>query len=96
MRFWRVDPLVRDITVFFGTELLLTCPRYTFDVLGELYYGEMFGFMKDREDHNDWIWALDKMIPFVCFAGVTSPLLRPFVYAALAVLPIGKAIAKGS
>lgn len=52
--------------------------------------------MKDREDHNNWIWALDKMIPFVCFAGVTSPLLRPLVYAALAVLPIGKQIGEGS
>ncbi|KAK7742957.1 hypothetical protein SLS63_000525 [Diaporthe eres] len=69
---------------------------YTFDVLGELYYGEMFGFMKDREDHNNWIWALDKMIPFVCFAGVTSPLLRPLVYAAMAVLPLGKQIGEGS
>lgn len=76
--------------------LLTKYVRYTFDVLGELYYGEMFGFMRDREDHNDWIWALDKMIPFVCFAGVTSTLLRPLVYAALAVLPIGKAIGKGS
>lgn len=91
-----MDPLVGEPPTRFITRVLMKHPRYTFDVLGELYYGEMFGFMRDREDHNDWIWALDKMIPFVCFAGVTSPLLRPLVYAALAVLPVGKAIAKGS
>lgn len=91
-----MDPLVRNITVPSESCIIDGIYRYTFDVLGELYYGEMFGFMKDREDHNNWIWALDKMIPFVCFAGVTSPLLRPLVYAALAVLPIGKQIGEGS
>lgn len=91
-----MDPLVRESAFPLVTEIIMACHRYTFDVLGELYYGEMFGFMKDREDHNNWIWALDKMIPFVCFAGVTSPLLRPLVYAALAVLPVGKQIGEGS
>ncbi|KAM0467643.1 hypothetical protein ACHAP7_011715 [Fusarium lateritium] len=38
---------------------------YTFDIIGELFYGRAFGFIDEGKDQNDWIKSLDKMIPFV-------------------------------
>ncbi|KAL3424553.1 pisatin demethylase [Phlyctema vagabunda] len=68
---------------------------YTFDIIGELFYGRSFGFVDEGKDQNDWIKSLDKMIPFVCLLGIAPPLLRPLLGMGCMLLPAGKEIAKG-
>ncbi|KAF3802730.1 Cytochrome P450 monooxygenase gsfF [Colletotrichum gloeosporioides] len=68
---------------------------YTFDIIGELFYGRAFGFVDEGKDQNDWIKSLDKMIPFVCLMGVAPPILRPFVGIGCMLTSAGKEIAKG-
>ncbi|KAH6665497.1 cytochrome P450 [Halenospora varia] len=36
---------------------------YSFDVVGELFFGKMFSFMKDRHDFGGYISALDTLLP---------------------------------
>ncbi|KAK2731396.1 pisatin demethylase [Colletotrichum kahawae] len=69
--------------------------QYTFDIIGELFYGRAFGFVDEGKDQNDWIKSLDKMIPFVCLMGVAPPILRPFVGIGCMLTSAGKEIAKG-
>ncbi len=40
---------------------------YAFDVIGELYFGRMFGFMAYSHDHENYIHSLDTLMPLVCF-----------------------------
>ncbi|KAF1974187.1 cytochrome P450 [Bimuria novae-zelandiae CBS 107.79] len=68
---------------------------YTFDVIGELFYGRAFGFIDEGKDQNDWIKSLDKMIPFVCLMGVAPPLLRPLIGIGTLLMPAGQRIRKG-
>ncbi|KAI3548812.1 uncharacterized protein CCOS01_13119 [Colletotrichum costaricense] len=68
---------------------------YTFDIIGELFYGRAFGFLDEGKDQNDWIKSLDKMIPFVCLMGVAPPALRPFIGIGTMLTSAGKEIAKG-
>lgn len=77
------------------TRILLTSSRYTFDIIGELFYGRAFGFVDEGKDQNDWIKSLDKMIPFVCLMGVAPPLLRPFIGLGTMLSSAGKEIRKG-
>lgn len=41
------------------------CRRFTFDVIGEMFYGKDggFGFMRDGIDYNSWMSMLDRMMP---------------------------------
>jgi len=45
--------------------------RYSFDVIGEMFYGKEggFGFMKDNKDVNNWMSMLDGMVPIVSSLG---------------------------
>ncbi|OQV06977.1 hypothetical protein CLAIMM_11473 [Cladophialophora immunda] len=38
---------------------------YAFDVIGELFFGRMFGFMEGACDHGNYIEALDSFLPFI-------------------------------
>ncbi|OAL17876.1 hypothetical protein AYO22_11220 [Fonsecaea multimorphosa] len=38
--------------------------RFAFDVIGELFYGSMFGFLKERRDVGGYMATLDGLIPF--------------------------------
>ncbi|RKL01274.1 Cytochrome P450 momooxygenase gsfF [Fusarium oxysporum] len=68
---------------------------YTFDIIGELFYGRAFGFIDEGKDQNDWIKSLDKMIPFVCLMGVAPPILRPLIGLGTMISSAGKEIRKG-
>ena len=43
--------------------------RYAFDVLGELFYGKMFGFMSERKDIGNYMKAIDSLLPAFTIGG---------------------------
>ncbi|CAI6332382.1 unnamed protein product [Periconia digitata] len=52
---------------------------YAFDVIGELSFGNMFGFMEKNTDINGWIDALDALMPVLCVAAIAPTYYRPFI-----------------
>ncbi|KAL8949399.1 MAG: hypothetical protein Q9222_004482, partial [Ikaeria aurantiellina] len=42
---------------------------YAFDVLGELFYGKMFGFMHERKDVGSYMSAIDSLLPVFTIGG---------------------------
>jgi len=83
------------LTLANNENTFLICSRYTFDIIGELFYGRAFGFIDEGKDQNDWIKSLDKMIPFVCLMGVAPPILRPLIGLGTMISSAGKEIRKG-
>jgi len=53
---------------------------YAFDVVGELFFSRMFGFMEHAHDHGGYIHALDLLIPFIAVACASPDYLRPLVF----------------
>lgn len=53
--------------------------RYSFDVIGELFFGRMFGFMQESCDYESLIASLDSFLPVVSLLSVASRYYRPFV-----------------
>ena len=49
--------------------------RYAFDVLGELFYGKMFGFMNERKDIGNYIKAIDSLLPAFTIGGTVPSYL---------------------
>ncbi|KAH8801441.1 cytochrome P450 [Xylogone sp. PMI_703] len=49
---------------------------YAFDVIGELFFGKQFGFMKDRHDYHDYIRSLDLLLPAVATTSVLPSYVR--------------------
>ena len=43
-----------------GIRLTFSC-RYAFDVLGELFYGKVFGVMNERTDVGNYMRAIDSL-----------------------------------
>ncbi|OAL30862.1 hypothetical protein AYO20_08555 [Fonsecaea nubica] len=52
---------------------------YTFDVIGELFFGRMFGFLQQAADYQAWIASLDALMPGFCQVAVAPTYLRPFI-----------------
>lgn len=52
---------------------------YAFDVVGELAFGDMFGFMEKNTDIGGWIGALESLMPILCVAAIAPTYIRPFV-----------------
>lgn len=68
--------------------------RYAFDVIGELYFGRMFGFMQDRHDYGSYIESLDQLLPPMVVSAVSATYVRPLIFpAALLFSKTRKAIA---
>ncbi|EXJ84620.1 hypothetical protein A1O3_05290 [Capronia epimyces CBS 606.96] len=60
---------------------------YAFDVIGELYFGRMFGFMETSSDHESWIHSLDLLMPFLCMTAVAPTYVRSLILASALVVP---------
>ena len=45
-----------------GLQTDFSC-RYAFDVLGELFYGKMFGFLREQRDIGGYMKAIDSLLP---------------------------------
>lgn len=50
---------------------------YAFDVIGELFYGSMFGFLKERRDVGGYMATMGGLIPFFAFVSLWPWLLDP-------------------
>jgi hypothetical protein len=66
---------------------LLTLHRYAFDVIGEIFFGNMFGFLEKSEDHGAFIASLDALMPVLCIAAIAPWYVRPFVMGSAIVIP---------
>ncbi|KAE8864792.1 hypothetical protein PTNB73_05680 [Pyrenophora teres f. teres] len=60
---------------------------YAFDVVGELFFSRMFGFLKGAYDHGGYIHALDLLIPLIAVACASPAYLRPLVLISGAMIP---------
>ncbi|KAL2864115.1 cytochrome P450 [Aspergillus lucknowensis] len=66
---------------------------YTFDVVGELFFGQQFGFMRDEHDFGNYILSLDTMMPTTTLLCVLPVFLRYFqVFLGLLFPSIRKAV----
>ncbi|KIW22183.1 uncharacterized protein PV07_12094 [Cladophialophora immunda] len=54
---------------------------YAFDVIGELYFGRMFGFMEKASDYGKYIASLDTLMPVICLSGIAPAYTRPLILA---------------
>ena len=62
--------------------------RYAFDVLGELFYGKMFGFMSERADVGNYIKAINSLLPALSIGGtVPSYLTKLFLLSTILFSP---------
>ncbi|EOA88692.1 uncharacterized protein SETTUDRAFT_106678 [Exserohilum turcica Et28A] len=60
---------------------------YAFDVIGQLFFSRMFGFLKGACDYRSYINALDLLIPFIAVACASPTYLRPLVLISGAAIP---------
>ncbi|KAL4876901.1 cytochrome P450 [Aspergillus karnatakaensis] len=51
---------------------------YTFDVIGELFYGQQFGFMRNEHDFGHYIGSLDILMPGITVLCMLPEYLRLF------------------
>lgn len=61
--------------------------RFAFDVIGELFFGKMFGFMSKRKDHESWIRSLDTLMPTMCTVAVAPSYTRPLIFMSAIINP---------
>ncbi|CAN9187219.1 unnamed protein product [Alternaria alternata] len=60
---------------------------YAFDVIGELFFSRMFGFMAQATDYRGYIAALDRLLPMLTIACVMPSYLRPLFLIGGAIFP---------
>ncbi|EPE33442.1 Cytochrome P450 [Glarea lozoyensis ATCC 20868] len=69
-------------------DLGLWINMYTFDVLGELFYGKMFGFMSERTDIGGYMKAIDSLLPAFTIGGtVPSYLTKMYLLSTILISP---------
>jgi hypothetical protein len=61
--------------------------RYAFDVIGEIFFGDMFGFLQKCEDHGAFIASLDALMPVLCMAAIAPSYIRPLIMTSAIVIP---------
>lgn len=52
--------------------------RYTFDIIGELFFGRMFGFLSEGKDIGGYMGAIDKILPHAIKMAVIPAWMRHF------------------
>lgn len=60
---------------------------YAFDVIGEIFFGDMFGFLEKSEDHGAIIASLDALMPILCVSAIAPTYLRPLIMGSAIVVP---------
>ncbi|KAL4819371.1 cytochrome P450 [Aspergillus spinulosporus] len=58
-------------------DLWLWTRMYAYDVIGELFFSKMFGFLAAGSDHLGYIAATDDLIPVQFLAGIMPTYVRP-------------------
>ncbi|KAF2212690.1 hypothetical protein CERZMDRAFT_3947, partial [Cercospora zeae-maydis SCOH1-5] len=71
--------------------------KYTFDVVGEIFYGRKggFGFIRDGIDYNNWCALMVTMPPLSSAITYIAKPLRPSVFAAEMIYPSTRTGARG-
>ena len=54
--------------------------RYAFDVLGELFYGKMFGFMSERTDVSIYMKTIDSLLSAFTIGGTLPSYLTKLYF----------------
>ncbi|KAA8907976.1 cytochrome P450 [Sphaerosporella brunnea] len=52
---------------------------YAFDIIGELFFGRMFGFIKERRDIGGYMGAVDVILPHAIRLAVLYEWMRPII-----------------
>lgn len=60
---------------------------FAFDVIGEIFFGRMFGFMEESHDHESLIASLDTLMPPLCVMAIAPVYLRPFILISSLFIP---------
>lgn len=60
--------------------------RYTFDVLGELFYGKMFGFMHSHTDIGGYMKAIDSLLPAFTVGGTLPSYLTKLYFLSTVII----------
>lgn len=60
--------------------------RYAFDVLGELFYGKMFGFLRQRTDVGEYMKAIDSLLPAFTIGGTLPSYLTKLYFLSTVIL----------
>ena len=62
--------------------------RYAFDVLGELFYGKIFGFIAEQKDIRGYIEAIHSLLPAFTIGGtLPSYLTQLFLLSTIIISP---------
>ena len=56
-------------------------------MLGELFYGEIFGFMHTRSDYKDYMSSLSSMLPTFTIGGTLPSYITPFILPLTLLMP---------
>jgi hypothetical protein len=56
-------------------------------VIGEIFFGDMFGFLQDSEDHGAFIASLDALMPLLCMTAIAPSYVRPIIMTSAIVIP---------
>ncbi|KAF7557115.1 hypothetical protein G7Z17_g924 [Cylindrodendrum hubeiense] len=60
---------------------------YAFDVIGQLFFSRMFGFMKDKSDYRGYIRSLDLLVPILTTSCVLPTYIRPLFLGIVVLMP---------
>ncbi|GIZ49739.1 hypothetical protein CKM354_001276600 [Cercospora kikuchii] len=80
-----------------GFDMSAWLRKYTFDVVGEIFYGRQggFGFIGDDIDYNNWCALMVTMPPLSSAITYISKPLRPMIFAAEMIYPSTRTGARG-
>lgn len=67
-------------------DLSLWINMYTFDVLGELFYGKMFGFMHSHTDVGGYMKAIDSLLPAFTIGGTLPSYLTKLYFLSTVII----------
>lgn len=58
-------------------------------MIGEVFFGKMFGFLEKSEDHGAFIASLDALMPVLCIAAIAPSYVRPIIMTSAIFIPAG-------
>lgn len=66
--------------------------RYTFDIIGDLFFGKPYGFLEEERDIDNMMAAAASVAPFEGMMGMAPPWSRPLMMWMLAIPNIARGI----
>jgi len=66
--------------------------RYTFDIVGTLFFGKPYGFLEKESDIDNMMAAADAVAPFEGMMGMAPPWMRPLMVWMLAIPNIARGV----